>query len=180
MAAKKIKVNRAPVLTLWAAVVAERLGFKEDEALSLGKAVAGLNAQAKGRSLGIFTPRKDTVAKAREEKKGERIFIALCNRAVPARVTPQGIRALQGTRTIEPRPVRRYLENKFGEAFPSVRKAMEDLARAYRPSDLADKAFALYEEFRPSVPPGLRGWGAAGELDLEKIRSLAPKSRGRK
>ena len=33
MKANKILINRAPVLTLWAAVVAERLGFKHDEAL---------------------------------------------------------------------------------------------------------------------------------------------------
>jgi hypothetical protein len=39
---RTILVNRAPVLTLWASVVAERLGFDRDEALSLGKAVAGL------------------------------------------------------------------------------------------------------------------------------------------
>jgi hypothetical protein len=51
---KTISLNRAPVLTLWAAVVAQRLGFDEDEALTLGKAVAGLNAQAKGRRLGSF------------------------------------------------------------------------------------------------------------------------------
>ena len=44
------------MLALWAAVVAERLGFARDEALTLGKAVAGLNAQSKGRALGIFTP----------------------------------------------------------------------------------------------------------------------------
>jgi hypothetical protein len=41
-----IVINRAPVSTLWAATVAERLGFARDEALSLGKAVAGLTAQA--------------------------------------------------------------------------------------------------------------------------------------
>ena len=35
---KIISTNRAPVLTLWAAVFAERLGFDEDEALTLGKA----------------------------------------------------------------------------------------------------------------------------------------------
>src|ERR1043166_265832 len=46
--------NRAPVLTLWAAVVAERLGFDRAAALTLGKAVAGLNAQAKGRRLHLF------------------------------------------------------------------------------------------------------------------------------
>jgi hypothetical protein len=38
------------------AVVAERLGFKHDEALSLGKALAGLNARSKGQRLGIFHP----------------------------------------------------------------------------------------------------------------------------
>lgn len=36
-----VTINRAPVLTLWAAVVAECLGFDHDEALTLGKAVEG-------------------------------------------------------------------------------------------------------------------------------------------
>ena len=54
MASDTISINRAPVLTLWAAVVAERLGFQRDEALSLGKALAGLNVQSKGQRLGIF------------------------------------------------------------------------------------------------------------------------------
>jgi hypothetical protein len=56
LTSNKILINRAPVLTLWASVVAERLGFKHDEALSLGKALAGLNAQSKGQRLGIFKP----------------------------------------------------------------------------------------------------------------------------
>ena len=43
----EISINRAPVMTLWAAVVAQRHGFTWEEALSLGKAVAGLNAQAR-------------------------------------------------------------------------------------------------------------------------------------
>jgi hypothetical protein len=51
---KTISINRAPVLTLWSAVVAQRLGFAADDALTLGKAVAGVNAQAKGRRLGSF------------------------------------------------------------------------------------------------------------------------------
>ena len=78
MAAKgTITVNRAPVLTLWAAVVAERLGFDSDAALTLGKAVAGLNAQSKGRAIGIFKPPvlepgkkpKKAAAKRRQRKK---------------------------------------------------------------------------------------------------------------
>ena len=44
-------INRAPVLTSWAAVVAERLGFDREEALTLGKSVAGLTAQSKGQRI---------------------------------------------------------------------------------------------------------------------------------
>jgi hypothetical protein len=49
-------INRTPALTLWASVVAERLGFDCSAALSLGKALAGLNAQAKGRRLRSYKP----------------------------------------------------------------------------------------------------------------------------
>ena len=51
-----VLVNRAPVLTLWAAAVAEVLGVEHDEALTLGWAMAGLNAYSKGVSLGLFQP----------------------------------------------------------------------------------------------------------------------------
>jgi hypothetical protein len=30
-------VNRAPVMTAWATIVAERIGFRREEALSIGK-----------------------------------------------------------------------------------------------------------------------------------------------
>jgi hypothetical protein len=46
--ADTIRINRAPVLTLWAAVVAERLGFDRDTVLTLGPVVAGLGAHANG------------------------------------------------------------------------------------------------------------------------------------
>ena len=49
-----VMIYRAPVLTLWAAVVAEILGFNYDEALTLGRAVAGLNAYSKGVALSLF------------------------------------------------------------------------------------------------------------------------------
>ncbi len=37
---EQILINRAPVLTLWAAAVAERMGYDHDAALTLGKAMA--------------------------------------------------------------------------------------------------------------------------------------------
>jgi hypothetical protein len=42
----RIEINRAPVLTLWAAVVAERLGFDWQEALTLGRAVADARSRS--------------------------------------------------------------------------------------------------------------------------------------
>ena len=50
----RVMVNRAPVLMLCEAVVAEVLAFDHDEAVTLGRAVAGLNAYPKGVSLGFF------------------------------------------------------------------------------------------------------------------------------
>jgi hypothetical protein len=55
-----IRVNRAPVLTLWAAVVAERLGYPPETALTLGRFVEGSSARAKARRLGIIEEKQDT------------------------------------------------------------------------------------------------------------------------
>lgn len=171
---RAIKVNRAPVLTLWAAVVAERLGFRRDEALTLGRAVAGLNAYAKGVSLGLFTP---TPKEVREQRKKLRpkatITIDLLQRAVPAVYTADGLRALAKERPIDPAAVDRYLISKFGDAYRAVYDAMTLLARSRTPAELASEAYALYEQFRPAVPAGVKGWGAAGILSLDTIRSLA-------
>lgn len=167
-----ILVNRAPVLTLWAAVVAERLGFHPDEALSLGRAVAGLNAQTKGRALGIFEARPETTRQARQRKRGEEFWVKLCGRPVPAKNTDQGVRAVSGDKPVDPDSTARYLSQKFGDDLGSVKGAMEVLARSCEPNDLAERAFALYERFRPQIPRGKKGWGAKGTLDLGLICSL--------
>lgn len=167
-----VLVNRAPVLTLWAAVVAERLGYARDESLSLGKALAGLNAQSKGRRLGIFKPAEGP-EEARKVGRGEEFRIVLLGRPVPARNTEEGVRALNGDKIIASAGVERYLESKFGDSLDPVRKAMKALATAFEPGDLAAKAFALYERFRPAIPDGIKGWGARGELDLAVLRALA-------
>src|SRR5437773_8157485 len=99
---KTISINRAPVLTLWAAVVAQRLGFDEDEALTLGRALAGLNAQSKGRRLGIFKPHEEEPAQARKRPRGEQILVELLGRPVPATTTAEGVRAVSRSQPIDP------------------------------------------------------------------------------
>ena len=50
---------------------------------------------------------------------------------------------------------------------------MKKLAKAYTPKQLAVEAYGLYEQFRPEIPEGKKGWGVKGELDLDYIRALA-------
>ena len=176
MAAKTISINRAPVLTLWAALVAERLGFTRAEALTLGRAVAGLNAQSKGRRLGVFKPHEEKPAKARAREADATFPIEICGRAVPARNTEDGLRAIQRGRPITPESVERYLDGKFGDDLGATRTAMKKLARAYRPGELAEVAYPLYERFHPAVPAGQKGWGARGDLDLGRIERLATRT----
>lgn len=168
-----ITINRAPVLTLWAAVVAKRLGFRWDEALSLGKALAGLNAQSKGRRLGIYEPHEVKTKAAHERERGEQFWIRLCGRAVPAKNTPDGIRAMSGRAVVTTESVKAYLESKFGHDLEAARTAMTTLVHAYRPRELVAEAFTLYEAFRPAIPEGVKGWGAKGALDLRRIYPLA-------
>ena len=174
MSGEKILVNRAPVLTLWAAVVAECLGFDRPAALSLGKALAGLNAQSKGRSLGIYKPADHPEGiPPKKARLGEEFWVELLGRPVPAKTTGDGVRAVAADRPIEPGGVERYLEEKFGAGLADVEKAMKALAISLSAKDLATRAYSLYERFRPDIPAGVRGWGAKGELDLGRIRSLA-------
>lgn len=179
--AAKVKINRAPVLTLWAAVVAERLGYVPETALTLGRAVAGLNAQSKGQRLGIFEPqeapsgKKDETEKEKRTTKTEPKTVRLLGRQVPVLETDDGLRAEESGSAMNPASVERYLQQKFKADLPEVRRAMKKLAESLGPEELEKRAFALYEDFRPEVPEGKRGWGAAGELDLEKLEKLAKK-----
>ncbi len=176
-----IAINRAPVLTLWAAVVAERLGFDRDEALTLGRAVAGLNAQSKGQRLGICSPAKPGEKPARKKKppRGSE-SVELLGRQVPVLHTPQGLRAAKDGEPDSPRAVERYLQSKFGESLDAAREAMAKLARSFSTDELGAKAYGLYEEFRPQIPAGARGWGAKGVLDLARVASLAGGRKARK
>jgi hypothetical protein len=94
---------------------------------------------------------------------------------VPGTNTDEGVRAVSRSRPIDPDGVRSYLEGKLGDDLAAVRAAMKRLARAYKPKELAEHAYALYEQFRPDIPAGKKGWGAKGASDLGRIVELAEK-----
>jgi hypothetical protein len=88
-----VEINRAPVLTLWGAVVAERLGHEHETALTLGKAVAGLNAQSKDRMIGIYGKPKapEDGGSPKKTGLGEEFWIPVCGRSVPVKNTEDGV-----------------------------------------------------------------------------------------
>jgi hypothetical protein len=108
----------------------------------------------------------------RQKKTQETFQVDLMGRSLSVINTPEGLRATAKDEPISPESVERYLKSKFGENLPAVRQAMLELSQAFPPKELARRAFGLYEQFRPKIPEGVAGWGAAGELDLEYIRSL--------
>jgi hypothetical protein len=177
-----LRVNRAPVLTLWAAVVAERLGHPEEEALTLGRAVAGASARAKARRLGITderdgdgggdhhrAERRDPDRKATPARA-----VRLLGREIPVAAAKGGaVVAVDKDKPASPSAVRNYLARAFGERLGEVRAAMEELAGLLPPDESERVGFRLYERFRPEVPEGVEGWGAKAELRIERVRRAA-------
>ncbi len=180
MSESPVRINRAPVLTLWGVVVAERLGYEPDTALTMGRVLAGLNAQKKGRAIGLYHAGEGDSGHGGGEPKrsglGEDCWLRLCDRPLPALHTPDGLRAVTGDQPVDPEAVRAYLTKSFGDALEPVRAALVELADSYSAEELESRAFGLYEAFRPEVARGQAGWGQKGELSLERIRSLVQRA----
>jgi hypothetical protein len=135
--------------------------------------LSGREGGGTGRRLGIFKRHEEKPKKAREKERRERFWIEVLGRPVPGTNTDDGIRAVRGRNPIDPDGVRHYLEDEFGDDLKAVRSAMQKLAKAYKPQELAHDAYRLYERFRPDIPAGKKGWGAQGDLDLGLIGRLA-------
>ena len=171
-ASAPLRVNRAPVLTLWAAVVAERLGHPPDTALSLASAVAGTAARAKARRLGISEERDH----AKDAAPATPVDTTrLLGKSVRLTHDADGVVLADagGGKPAPAAPVRACIAKAFGGHLAEVRRAMEALAGRLEPEELNRVGFRLYERFRPEVPADVKGWGAKGELDLAKIRKAA-------
>src|SRR5512140_3624258 len=115
---ERVMVNRAPVLTLWAATVAQRLGCNRPEALTIGRALSGLAAQSKGRRLGIYEEPTEAQREERRARRAQADRVIVMGWPVPVVHTDEGLRAVSGDRPLQPGQVERYLRNKFGDALP--------------------------------------------------------------
>ncbi|MDT8292317.1 hypothetical protein RQ846_21710, partial [Roseomonas mucosa] len=139
---KAIKVNRAPVLTLWAAVVAEHLGYDREAAITLGRAVAGSSARAKAKAIGITEDGhesgdlRDAARRQEGEHRQRPRAVHLLGRDVPVVEDKGALCALDHDKPASPAAAAGYVERAFGEDLASVRKAMEALAAGLSPDEL--------------------------------------------
>jgi hypothetical protein len=112
-----IRVSRAPVLTLWATVVAERLGYPSETALTLGRFVAGSSARAKSRRLDISDEKQDAEERhARAaELKPRRQTVHLLGRDIPVVAAGNGtLRAEDDVKPASAKSVQSYIARAFG------------------------------------------------------------------
>ncbi|MFC7538776.1 hypothetical protein ACFQU2_03965 [Siccirubricoccus deserti] len=106
-----------PVLTLLAAVVAERLGHSEETALTLGRAVAGASARVKARRLGIADERSGdgggahrAASQGHDRKAALPHTVRLLGREMPVAAAKGGtVVPLNGDEPGSPTAIRNYL-----------------------------------------------------------------------
>ena len=94
--------------------------------------------------------------------------------ARPLYQTQQGHwRALSNGQPAHPKSAFDYITRSFRQTSPFVMGALKLLADSYSPTELNEKAWSLYAEFRPEV----NEWGKRSEVYCSKILDLRKKYR---
>ena len=110
-----VNISRAPVLTLWAAVVAEQPGFDRAASLTLGQAVAGKSAYVKGVTLGIIELKPELVReRAKQLGEGEQLFVGLLGKPAGCGDSRWAKRRGQG-QSGNPARIEKYLAANFDD-----------------------------------------------------------------
>lgn len=171
-----ICIGHAPVLTLWASIVAERLGWRHDTALTLGRAVSAMTARGKGARLGRSAPpenhRNVPPPSAPAESTDAIQDVLLLGRIVHVAPTPEGPRALSENALLQPEAVERYLRAEFGNQLCGALSAMERLAATIAIDKLNDDALRLYEHFGPKAHSGKGTHGTKSVFDIDLVHAL--------
>ncbi|KAG9040204.1 hypothetical protein FRB95_000133 [Tulasnella sp. JGI-2019a] len=191
---KSTHVNRAPVMTAWATVVAECLGFKREEALSIASVYTELNATSKGISIGVFDESKnrDHVAGSTQPfvelmgrkwvqspppQTSTRLMPTTCSASllisynrIPVLETETGEwRGIVKGCPVDPKSPFGYIQRSFRQTLPWVMGSMRLLAKSFQEAtELNKRGYGLYCDFRPENP----GWGKKAEMRMENILKL--------
>lgn len=170
---ESIVINRAPVLELWAACVTAFLYPKLPwpTALSVGSAISTLCAISKGRAIGTIDPPDPNKADQKRRDRAERDDLE------EVEVMGLHIQLKDGQALVSGKPKKaseETLKKKYGDDdYARVKKAFEGALKGWKgkEDELDHQAFHFYEVFRPTVPPGQKGWGRKGMLNIATFKS---------
>ena len=169
-----VTINRAPVLELWGACITQTLhpSLAWPTCLSVRSAISTLAAISKGRSIGKIDKPDSTEKPAKQQKrKKEQAELEVVD------IMTFHLKLKDGLAVVGDQPKKANedtLKKKYGndENYDKVRKAMLEALEGWKgkEEELNKRGFHMYEDLRPSVAPGQKGWGRKGELSLKRIR----------
>ena len=178
---KPVIINRAPVLQLWAASLAH-LTYPQlswETCLSAGSAISSICAVAKGRSTGNVPEKDDSKSKQEKREKARKKQKTLDEiEVMHFKLRLKDGLAIVGSDEKGKPGDEEGLRKKFGdEQYQKVKDEFDDALKRWKghEEELNKKAFHMYEEFRPDVSKGQKGWGRKGELSLETVASTVRK-----
>ncbi|KAF7301739.1 Glutamine synthetase [Mycena indigotica] len=177
---KSTVVNRAPLLTAWATLVAEKLGFQREEALSIASVFTEMNAISKGIALGKF--KKNAANGMEASTKGTQPYVDLmgrrCSSVSPYRYLTSARplyqnqtsqwRGLSAGNAVPPSTAFAYISRALRQTAPHIIGAMRLLLDTYSVEEINAKGWGLYADFRPDVS----GWGDRAEVRCSTILDL--------
>ncbi|KAF8195809.1 hypothetical protein K438DRAFT_785329 [Mycena galopus ATCC 62051] len=165
---KSTVVNRAPLMTAWSTLVAERLGFQREEALSIASVYTEMNAVSKGVSMGIYKPGTQFKRGIEAVKGGSQPYVELMGRRPLFKTQNSQWRALSNGTAVQPSTAFSYISRALRQTTPHIIGALRLLSESFTPTELNVQGFALYADFRPEV----KGWGERAEVKCETILGL--------
>ncbi|KAK4542061.1 hypothetical protein LTR36_007092 [Oleoguttula mirabilis] len=170
-----ITINRAPVLELWASCVAHFFypEMSWDTCLSVGGAIATITAVAKGRSIGTMDKPEPGAAEERRQKRKDKAEKDELDEVevMHFKLTVKDGQALVGNKPKKGNEA--ALRKKYGdEQYAQAKAAFEEALGDWKDKndELNGQAFKMYEDFRPSIPSGQKGWGKKGQLNLQNVK----------
>ncbi|KAL4076062.1 hypothetical protein J3A83DRAFT_4089915 [Scleroderma citrinum] len=159
-------VNRAPLMTAWAMIVAERLGFQREEALSIASVYTEMNAVTKGVSLGLIDESRKKEIETLPE--GKQPYVDLMGRRPLYQTRSSKWLALSGGSPALPSTAFSYVSRSLRQTTSYVMGSLRLLADSYSAQELNEEGYSLYADFRPTV----NEWGKRGEVRCARILSL--------
>ncbi|KAJ7068338.1 hypothetical protein C8F01DRAFT_1017602, partial [Mycena amicta] len=172
---KSTVVNRAPLLTAWATLVAEKIGFQREEALSIASVFTEINALAKGISIGKYN--KSVASGMEGSPTGTQPYVDIMGRRLHHLSRPlfqdqnSQWRGLSAGKVAQPSTAFAYISRAFRQTTPHIIGAMRLLLATYSVEEIngkKGKGWGLYADFRPEVV----GWGDRAQVLCSTILGL--------